>query len=154
MQSFVDNFEVINHRYFNRKRYRYLHLIPRKMNQFLDRVKALWSVCEPNFFIFKSATFENLTQFFCCPRTIFRFASERCFWSLFDGECLRSDSISPFAPSKQNWSATGAPGRLGPGGRSCGVRRGTVCVAPRAVSGKAFSAALCGAVREDFCRLR
>ena len=36
MLSFVCNFEGINHRYFNRKQYRYLHLIPRKPNQFLN----------------------------------------------------------------------------------------------------------------------
>ena len=46
MQSFVGNFEGINHRYFNRKQYRYLHLIPRKLNQFLNRVKALCLLCD------------------------------------------------------------------------------------------------------------
>ena len=48
MLSFVDNFEGINHRYFNRKQYRYLHLIPRKLNQFLNRVKALCLLCGVN----------------------------------------------------------------------------------------------------------
>ena len=43
MLSFVDTFEGINHRYFNRKQYWYLQL--RKRNQFLNRVKALcWAV--------------------------------------------------------------------------------------------------------------
>ena len=36
-----------NHRYFNRKQYRYLHLIPRKLNQFLNRMKALCLVKGP-----------------------------------------------------------------------------------------------------------
>ena len=45
MLSFVDNFEGVNHRYFNRKQYRCLHLIPRKLNQFLNRVKALCLLC-------------------------------------------------------------------------------------------------------------
>ena len=50
MQSFVDNFEGINHtgRYFNRKQYRYLHLIPRTLNQFLNRVNALCLPCGAN----------------------------------------------------------------------------------------------------------
>ena len=45
MLSFVYNFEGINHRYFNREQYRYLHLIPRKLHQFFNRVKALCLLC-------------------------------------------------------------------------------------------------------------
>ena len=41
MQSFIDNFEGTNHRYFNRKQYRYLHLLSRKLIHFLVE----WRLC-------------------------------------------------------------------------------------------------------------
>ena len=70
MQSFDDNFEGSNHRYFNRKQYRYLHLLPKNFIRVLSRVETLYII----FVQLKSAFCDtaivyqnpNFLVVFCC----------------------------------------------------------------------------------------